>query len=53
MKVEKKALLAWANGERARFEETLKQFVEIPSVSAEDDRKNDIRRCADAAFNWI
>jgi acetylornithine deacetylase/succinyl-diaminopimelate desuccinylase-like protein len=53
MKVEKKALLAWANSERARFEDTLKTFVEIPSVSAEEARKPDIRRCADAAAQLI
>ena len=53
MKVEKKALTAWAKSERARFEDTLKTFVEIPSVSAEEDRKSDIRRCADAAAQII
>jgi acetylornithine deacetylase/succinyl-diaminopimelate desuccinylase-like protein len=53
MNVEKKALTAWANSERARYEDTLKTFVEIPSVSAEEARKNDIRRCADAAAQLI
>jgi len=53
MNVEKKALTEWAKNERARFEDTLKTFVEIPSVSAEDARKNDIRRCADAAAQLI
>ncbi len=49
MKVEKKALAAWADSQRGEFESRLKEFVEIPSVSAESERKPDIRRCADAA----
>jgi len=53
MKIEKKALAAWAAGERGRFEDTLKQFVEIPSVSSEPERAPDIRRCADAAAQLI
>jgi acetylornithine deacetylase/succinyl-diaminopimelate desuccinylase-like protein len=53
MKIEKKALSAWAASEREKFEETLKQFVEIPSVSAEPERAGDIRRCADAAAQLI
>ena len=53
MNVEKKALAAWAASERARFEETLKQFVEIPSVSAEPERAGDIRRCAEASAQLI
>ena len=53
MKIEKKALAAWAAGEREQFEETLKQFVEIPSVSAEPERAGDMRRCADAAAQLI
>jgi acetylornithine deacetylase/succinyl-diaminopimelate desuccinylase-like protein len=53
MKVEKKALAKWAASERDRFEDALKQFVEIPSVSADPDRLPDIRRCADAAAQII
>jgi acetylornithine deacetylase/succinyl-diaminopimelate desuccinylase-like protein len=53
VKVEKKALFQWAAGERNRFEETLKQFVEIPSVSADPNRVADIHRCADAAAQLI
>src|SRR5258705_2487356 len=53
MKVEKKALAAWAAKERARFESTLKQFVEIPSVSADPNHEPDIQRCADAAAELI
>lgn len=53
MKVDKKELASWAARERDRFEDTLKQFVEIPSVSAEPERAKDIRRCADAAAQLI
>jgi len=53
MKIEKKSLSAWASSERGRYEETLKQFVEIPSVSADPERDKDIRRCADAAAQLI
>ncbi len=53
MKIEKKSLAAWAASERNRFEETLKQFVEIPSVSADPEHAKDVRRCADAAAQLI
>jgi acetylornithine deacetylase/succinyl-diaminopimelate desuccinylase-like protein len=53
MKVDKKELTAWAARERDRFEDTLKQFVEIPSVSADPGHQKDVRRCADAAAQLI
>jgi acetylornithine deacetylase/succinyl-diaminopimelate desuccinylase-like protein len=53
MKIEKKALAAWAKSERERFESTLQQFVEIPSVSADPARADDVRRCADAAAQLV
>ena len=53
MKLEKNALKKWAAQERSRFEQTLKQFVEIPSVSADPDHAKDIHRCADAAAQLI
>jgi acetylornithine deacetylase/succinyl-diaminopimelate desuccinylase-like protein len=53
MKIEKKALAAWAASEREKFEAALQQFVEIPSVSAEPERAGDVRRCADAAAQLI
>ena len=53
MKIEKKALNAWAASERASFEKTLKDLVEIPSVSADPARQGDIRRCADAAVQLV
>ncbi|HEV7767445.1 MAG TPA: M20/M25/M40 family metallo-hydrolase [Thermoanaerobaculia bacterium] len=53
MKIEKKALASWGKQERHRFESTLQQFVEIPSVSAEPARASDVRRCADEAAKTI
>jgi acetylornithine deacetylase/succinyl-diaminopimelate desuccinylase-like protein len=53
MKIDKKSLASWAASERDRFESALKQFVEIPSVSAEPARANDVRRCADEAASLI
>jgi acetylornithine deacetylase/succinyl-diaminopimelate desuccinylase-like protein len=37
----------FASKSRARFEELLKEFVEIPSVSAEPDRAHELERCAE------
>jgi acetylornithine deacetylase/succinyl-diaminopimelate desuccinylase-like protein len=53
MSVEKKSLVAFANRERTRFEDTLREFVEIPSVSADPERAGDIRRCAELAVAKI
>jgi acetylornithine deacetylase/succinyl-diaminopimelate desuccinylase-like protein len=53
MKIEKKALAAWAAAEREHFESKLQQFVEIPSVSADPTRAGDIRRCAEAAAQLV
>jgi len=53
MAVEKSALTAFAKRERDRFEQTLKEFVEIPTVSSEPQRQGDIRRCADLAAQTI
>jgi acetylornithine deacetylase/succinyl-diaminopimelate desuccinylase-like protein len=53
MSLDKKSLLAFANKERDRFEAALREFVEIPTVSAEADRADDIRRCADLAASTI
>ena len=51
--MDKKSLLAFADRERSAFESKLQQLVEIPSVSADPARKNDVRRCADAAAQTI
>jgi acetylornithine deacetylase/succinyl-diaminopimelate desuccinylase-like protein len=53
MNLSKNELLAFARSERERFERTLRQFVEIPTVSSEPDRQRDIRRCADLAAQTI
>lgn len=53
MNVDKKSLMSWAKSERGNFENRLKEMVEIPSVSADPERKGDIRRCADAAAQLI
>ena len=53
MNLDKKSLLAFANRERSSFENALKEFVEIPTVSSEPERKGDIRRCADRAASLI
>ena len=53
MSVNKKAVQDFAARERTRFEAKLREFVEIPSVSADPARKPDIRRCADAAAQTI
>ncbi len=53
MPVEKSALMAFANRERDRFERTLKEFIEIPTVSSEPERQPDIRRGANLAARCI
>jgi acetylornithine deacetylase/succinyl-diaminopimelate desuccinylase-like protein len=37
----------FAAKERERFEETLKGFVEVPSISADPDHKKDVEQCAE------
>ncbi len=53
MAVDKSSLKAFASRERARFEQMLEQFVEIPTVSSEPERQRDIRRCAELAAQTI
>ena len=53
MKLDKKSLDAFAKNERNAFESKLKDIVEIPTVSADPDRKADIKRCAEFAANTI
>src|SRR4051794_40038359 len=53
MSLEKKSLVAFANNERDRFEAALRQFVDIPTVSADESRQPDIRRCAELAASTI
>ena len=53
MNMEKSALVAFAKRERDRFEQTLKEFIEIPTVSSDPARQRDIRRCAELAAQTI
>jgi len=53
MTVDKKTLTAFANRERERFENTLREFVEIPTVSSDPSRDGDIRRCAERSAALI
>ena len=43
----------FAEGERSRFEQLLKDLVEIPSVSADPDRKADLERCAELGLATV
>ncbi|HEX6179579.1 MAG TPA: M20/M25/M40 family metallo-hydrolase [Thermoanaerobaculia bacterium] len=51
--MKKETLVAYATSQRSDFEARLKQFVEIPSVSADPARKTDVRRCAESAAQLI
>jgi acetylornithine deacetylase/succinyl-diaminopimelate desuccinylase-like protein len=53
MSIDKASLVAFAKRERDRFERTLKEFIEIPTVSSEPPRQRDIRRCAELAAQTI
>ena len=53
MELDQKSLFAFADRERASFESALKEFVEIPTVSSEPERKADIARCAARAAELI
>ena len=43
----------FAKKERGNFERLLKEFVEIPSVSADPDRKADLERCAELGLETV
>src|SRR5262245_1921400 len=43
----------FAADQRPRFEQLLKEFVEIPSVSADPDRKADLERCAECGLSTV
>jgi acetylornithine deacetylase/succinyl-diaminopimelate desuccinylase-like protein len=51
--MDKASLIAFAKRERDAYEKTLKELVEIPSVSSEPARAGDIRRCAEYAAGLI
>src|SRR5688500_19387668 len=47
MTLERQPLEAFAAKERGAFEDLLREFVEVPSVSADPDRKKDLERVAE------
>ena len=53
MKLDKKSLSEFARNQREQYESTLKQFVEIPTVSSEPDRLPDIKRMAETAAQLV
>ena len=53
MKIEKSDLVAFAARERENFESALREFVEIPTVSADPAHAEDIRNCAELACDTI
>ena len=53
MALEKSRLQQFAQKERGAFEDLLKQFVEVPSVSADPEHKRDVERMADLAAETI
>ena len=53
MKLDKKSLSRYAEDQRGLFEKTLKDFVEIPTVSSEPERQPDIQRMAELAAKTI
>src|SRR5215813_13057742 len=53
MAMTRPSLEQFAADQRPRFEQLLKEFVEIPSVSAEPDRKADLERCAELGLATV
>lgn len=49
----KQAVLDYTTSQRARFEETLRELVEIPTVSVDPDRRPDMARGAEFAATLI
>jgi acetylornithine deacetylase/succinyl-diaminopimelate desuccinylase-like protein len=53
MALERRRLQEFASREREAFEDRLKQFVEVPSVSADPERKGDVERVAELAVRTL
>ncbi|GAC1428338.1 MAG: dipeptidase [Thermoanaerobaculia bacterium] len=53
MKIDKTQLREFTEKQRKPFESALREFVEVPSVSADPARAGDVRRCAELACNTI
>jgi hypothetical protein len=50
MALERKHLQDFARRQRGAFESLLGEFVEVPSVSADPERKRDVERTAELAL---
>lgn len=53
MNIDKNDLEQFARRERGAFEDVLKQWVEVPSISADPDRKGDVERMAELGADTI
>jgi acetylornithine deacetylase/succinyl-diaminopimelate desuccinylase-like protein len=53
MTLTREALFEYARRSREEFEDRLRRFVEVPSVSAEPDRQGDVERVAELAAETI
>lgn len=53
MPLERQSLERFATRERAAFEDLLRAFVEVPSVSADPDRRKDLERVAELGAETI
>ncbi|HUP44282.1 MAG TPA: M20/M25/M40 family metallo-hydrolase [Thermoanaerobaculia bacterium] len=51
--LKKESLAAYAKSQRSAFESALREIVEIPSVSAEPERKRDVQRAAENGAKLI
>ncbi|HEY7409443.1 MAG TPA: M20/M25/M40 family metallo-hydrolase [Vicinamibacteria bacterium] len=51
--LDKEKLRAWAERSRGEFEALLEQYIAVPSVSSDPERKADIRRNAEMAADTI
>jgi len=47
------SLDSYISSAKAEFEAKLKEWVEIPTISAEPEHRPDIDRCADAAVSYL
>jgi len=53
LSLDKKEILAFAEKEKRAYEETLKQFVDVPTVSAQPEHRKDIARGVELAVETI
>src|SRR5262249_23203392 len=53
MAMTRQGLEQFAEKERSRFEQLLKDFVEIPSVSADPDHRADLEQCTELGLSTV